>query len=335
LKVSIVAGGAGFVGANLLHSLLEEQRHVVVVDNLIRGRQDFYLGLHEEFQKRLSFYNIDLSKPDGSSEALSVAKRYGTVDEVWHLAANSDIYSGVLNPDIDFKNTFLTTYFLLEAMRQYDVATLHFSSSSAVYGDLGGRAISEDVGPLLPISNYGAMKLASEAIISAASVSYLSRANIFRFPNVVGVPATHGVILDFVRKLKNDPGRLDVLGDGTQKKCYLHVRDLINAMMHVRNCSAISKKLFPVNIGPVDEGVTVEFIAQSVVRRVSPQARILFGNGNSGWVGDVPRFHYSIKKLLGLGWEPRISSSEAILLAIEEIVAEEDTGIKRAIYSGA
>ena len=331
MSVSVVMGGAGFVGSNLLFHLLKERRHVVVIDSLIRGRQEYYSGLPDSYQKRVFFCKIDLAERDGPFEALSFAKSFGAVDEVWHLAANSDIYAGILVPDIDFKNTFLTTYFLLEAMRRHGVGKLHFSSSSAVYGDLGERAIFEDLGPLLPVSNYGAMKLASEAVISAAAESHLTRANIFRLPNVVGVPATHGVILDFVRKLRDDPSRLEVLGDGTQKKAYLHVCDLIDAMMYVRNCSEIKSKVFPVNIGPVDDGVTVEFIAKSVVQRVSPNARTFFGTENKGWIGDVPRFHYSTERLVGLGWLPRMSSSEAISLAIDEIVAQEDVGLRKAI----
>jgi UDP-glucose 4-epimerase len=139
----------------------------------------------------------------------------------------------------------------------------------------------------------------------------------FRFPNVVGVPATHGVILDFIRKLIANPEELQVLGDGSQQKAYLHVTDLIDAMLTIRN--SIPDKLGVFNIGPIDEGVTVRWIAERVVERVSPSARIHFGKGNKGWVGDVPKFKYSTDKLQALGWSPTLGSESAVLRAIDEI----------------
>jgi len=165
------------------------------------------------------------------------------------------------------------------------------------------------------------MKLASEAIITAALESYLDRAFVFRFPNVVGVPATHGVILDFVRKLKATPGNLDVRGDGTQRKSYLHGDDLLDAMLHIRDHAP--DKLGYFNIGPDDEGVTVKVIAEAVVARVSPQARITYGQGNKGWIGDVPKFAYSTAKLSKLGWRPRLGSTAAIRKAVDQVAQQE------------
>jgi UDP-glucose 4-epimerase len=207
-------------------------------------------------------------------------------------------------------------------MRSFGVPLLHFASTSAIYGDLGETVLHEAIGPLLPISNYGAMKLASEAQASAAAESFLERVNIFRFPNVVGVPATHGVILDFINKLKEDPSRLAVLGDGTQQKAYLHVSDLISAMMTIVERSS-DTKVEVVNIGPVDEGVTVRWIAEQVVARVSPNAQIAYGIGNKGWVGDVPRFNYSTDRLRSYGWSPMLGSAEAIRRAVDEIAQQQ------------
>lgn len=241
---------------------------------------------------------------------------------MWHLAANSDIPAGVENPDVDLKDTFLTTFELLRSMRQYDVKTFHFASSSAIYGDLGTVKLYEGIGPLLPISNYGAMKLASEAQISAAAECFLERVNIFRFPNVVGTPATHGVILDFINKLASDSHELHVLGDGTQQKAYLHVSDLVDAMFAISS-RKIDVKIDVVNIGPVDDGVTVRWIAEQVVARISPDAKIMYGKGNKGWVGDVPRFNYSTDRLQSYGWSPKLNSSEAVLRAIDEIAIQQ------------
>lgn len=162
------------------------------------------------------------------------------------------------------------------------------------------------------------MKLASEAQISAASEHFLQRANIFRFPNVIGTPATHGVIFDFINRLKLNKSELTVLGNGTQQKSYLHVSELIDAMLFIKNKHTDSKvEVF--NIGPDDDGVTVKFIAENVVKRVSPKARLNFGEGNKGWIGDVPKFRYSINKLKSLGWKPKLSSENAIIIAIDEI----------------
>lgn len=315
----LITGGAGFIGANLARELLGRGDRVLVVDDLSRGRLETLgaLTAHPEFR----FHQADCSDANAVIEAIGSV--YGGVDEVWHLAANSDIPAGVENPEIDLQRTFLTTFGVLQAMRTLGVPVLHFASSSAIYGDHGDREIHEDIGPLEPISNYGAMKLASEAQIRAASEAWLKRANILRFPNVIGAPATHGVILDLVRKLNVTPDRLDILGDGTQRKAYLHVDDLISAMFHIRDLPGAWQVI---NIGPSDRGVTVSFIAETVRHSFKPDAEIVYGSGGRGWVGDVPRFFYSTDKLKGTGWTPRLSSSEAIMRAVSEIIAQETRG---------
>jgi UDP-glucose 4-epimerase len=318
IKISVIAGGAGFVGCNLLPLLAREDRHLVVLDNLCRGREEYLDSARAAAPGRVHFIHVDLSDSDKTLGAFDSISKIGAIDEVWHLAANSDIPAGVSDSSVDLRDTFMTTYSILEAIKLYNIPSLHFASSSAIYGDLNGLQLHEEIGPLLPISNYGAMKLASEALISAAVESHLKRANVFRFPNVVGGPATHGVLLDFINKLKTNPSRLDVLGDGTQQKAYLHVSDLVDAMLYVRHAEHLHK-IYPINIGPIDDGVTVRFIANSVVERVSPSAVIHWGVGNKGWVGDVPKFNYSTAKLQALGWKPVLGSKAAVLRAIEEI----------------
>lgn len=319
-KVCLVAGGAGFIGVNLVSELLDQGANVFVGDNLSLGS---YKNLHN-FSKlnNQSSIKIDLSSSDGSDKLFELAtSKYGQIDEVWHLAANSDIPAGVDNPDIDYKDTFMTTYNLLKSSKKYSVKKFNFASSSAVYGDWQETALDESLGPLKPISYYGAMKLASEAQISAAAESFLEDANIFRFPNVVGVPATHGVILDFFNKLKENPKNLTVLGDGSQKKSYLHVTELVNAMLYVSNLELNSNhnKIEIVNIGCSDSGIYVKEIAEIVRDIISPSASISYGNENRGWIGDVPRFHYNTEKLKSLGWQPKLSSAEAVILAAKEI----------------
>lgn len=314
----VITGVAGFVGVNLTRALLKSGVRVVGIDNLSRGTRNNI----QEFQsdQRFEFLHLDLNDLDAVMDALITRHKADSVAEIWHLAANSDIPAGIADANIDLNDTFLTTFNTLEVMKRLDIPVLAFASSSAIYGDHQDVAFYEDMGPLLPISNYGAMKLASEAIISAAAESYLEKAFIFRFPNVIGTPATHGVVYDFVGKLHKDPSRLDVLGNGSQQKSYLHVEDLVDAMIFVRDHSR--EKLSYFNIGSDDDGITVKFIAEEVVRVVSPSASIRFGESNRGWVGDVPRFKYSIDKLRKLGWKPRWNSEESMKRAIKEISQE-------------
>lgn len=314
-----ITGVAGFIGCNLARALLQSGEEVAGFDNLRLGSTrnlESMLG-HPNF----TFEVVDLADIDAYRCALRLLHSRKQVDEIWHLAASSDIPAGIADPYVDLRDTFMTTFNTLLLLKEFNIRTVAFASSSAVYGDLGDRNLTEDTGPLFPISNYGAMKLASEAAISAALESHLDRAFVFRFPNVVGVPATHGVILDFVRKLKASPGNLEVLGDGTQRKSYLHVDELVDAMLFIRRHAR--NKLNYYNIGADDEGVTVRFIAEQVVETVAPGARITFGQGNKGWVGDVPKFAYSIAKLSDLGWRPNLASEEAIRKAVDQVARQE------------
>ncbi|HQR03428.1 MAG: NAD-dependent epimerase/dehydratase family protein [Proteobacteria bacterium] len=314
-----ITGVAGFIGCNLASELLAKGRIVAGFDNLCRGSR---VNLTEiSSHPNFSFEVVDLSDIDAYRHALHDLHRRQPVTEVWHLAANSDIPAGTADPHIDYRDTFMTTFNTLVLMRELGIPVIAFASSSAIYGDHGDRPLNEDSGPLLPISNYGAMKLAAEAAISAACESHLEAAYLFRFPNVIGVPATHGVIQDFMRKLRETPGNLDVLGDGSQQKGYLHVTDLVDAMLFIRETA--TDKLSYFNIGASDKGVTVRYIAETVRAHVAPEATLSFGQGNKGWVGDVPKFTYLTEKLSLLGWNPRLGSEQAIRRAVKEIARQE------------
>lgn len=313
----LITGGAGFVSANLIRKFLDANQVVIAVDNLSRGTKDninFALS-----NKNFYLIECDLSNYQQVELKLDEISNLYTIEEVWHLAANSDIPAGIKNMDVDLLDTFMTTFNILKWMKSKSIEIIYFSSSSAVYGDHGSNILKEDTGPLLPISNYGAMKLASEAQISAAAESFLKRAIIFRFPNVVGIPATHGVILDFILKLSESPDKLIVLGDGSQFKSYLHVSELVEGMLLIRSKN-FEQKVQVFNIGPENEdGIHVKTIALEVVKAVSPSASIKFGTGNKGWVGDIPKFKYSIDKIKELGWRPSMNSYETVLKAISEI----------------
>jgi UDP-glucose 4-epimerase len=308
----LITGAAGFISSHLVDALIAEGHIVVGVDNFSLGRRDNLRGV-------IGNPNFNLFERDISTEDFVETFDPGCkIEWVWHMAANSDIPAGVENANVDFKDTFLTTFRVLEWMKRRGVPRLAFASTSAVYG-LRDKPIEEDSGPMLPISNYGAMKLASEACISAAAEAWLGRADIFRFPNVIGSRATHGALLDFVRRLRQNPAQLEVLGDGTQQKPYLHVGNLVEAMLFITKHAKDKVNYF--NIGPEDD-VSVRAMAEEVVAQAAPGAKILYGKGSRGWVGDVPKFRYCTAKLRQLGWGAQMSSPEAVRLAVAEIVAE-------------
>jgi UDP-glucose 4-epimerase len=319
MKVHLITGGAGFIGSNLARGLLGRNESVIVFDDLSLGHREFLKPFDNA--RDFAFHQVDCADRAAFAAAAETVLARMPVTDVWHLAANSDIPAGIRDPGIDLRRTFLTTFETLAVMRQFGIATLHFASSSAIYGDVPDRAIDENLGPLEPISNYGAMKLASEAQIRAAVEAGLARADIFRFPNVVGVPATHGVIIDLIRKCRATPEGFDVLGDGTQQKVYLHVSDLVDAMMFIADRAEGRYNVF--NIGPDDEGTTVKSIAETVREHVAPRAKIRYGTGSKGWTGDIPRFRYDVRRLAAFGWQPELSSAQAVARAVSEIVEQE------------
>jgi len=313
----LVTGAAGFIGSQLIERLLELGCTVVGLDNLKLGRRE---NLAQALSNpRFRFHVTDVNNIATCSKLVAEESQSAPFVMAWHLAANSDIRAGVADPDVDLRDTFLTTHNLLKVLSEHKVLRLAFASTSAIYG-VQPALLTENMGPLFPISNYGAMKLASEAAISAALESYLKQVWIFRFPNVVGARATHGAIYDFVQRLKRNPTELEVLGDGLQEKPYCHVSDLIDAMLFV--VGKAHDRLNYFNIGTADSTTTVRYIAEAVVRRMSPGAQIRYTGGKRGWVGDVPKFNYSVEKLKTLGWSPSFTSNEAVDRAVEEIVAE-------------
>lgn len=313
-----ITGVAGFIGSQLADRLLDEGHRV-------SGADDFSLGTEANLagagcRDAFHFTGADLSDPEAAQGALRGAVEVsGHIDMVWHLAANSDISAGVADLSVDYRKTLGTTYGTLEAARACGVKQIAFASTSAVYGERGDL-LTEESGPLLPISNYGATKLASEALLSAAAESFLETIWIFRFPNVIGPRSTHGAIHDFIKRLAGHPESLRVLGDGTQQKPYLHVGELLDAMQFIVAQAGDKRNVF--NIGPQGEGTLVSFLAEQTIARIAPGTPIAYTGGDRGWVGDVPRFTYSTDKLSRLGWTPKLASDAAAIRAIDEVARE-------------
>ena len=314
-----ITGVAGFIGSQLADRLLDEGHRVSGADDFSLGTEANLAGARRS--DAFHFSKADLSDPEAARAALHEAvEASGHIDVVWHLAANSDISAGVADLSVDYRKTLGTTYGTLEAARSCGVKRIAFASTSAVYGERGDL-LTEESGPLLPISNYGATKLASEALLSAAAESFLETIWIFRFPNVIGPRSTHGAIHDFVKRLAGRPESLRVLGDGTQQKPYLHVGELLDAMQFIVAQAGDKRNVF--NIGPQGDGTLVSFLAGQTIARVAPGTPIAYTGGDRGWVGDVPRFTYSTDKLRRLGWTPKLASDAAAIRAIDEVAREQ------------
>jgi UDP-glucose 4-epimerase len=310
-----VTGGAGFIGSHLCERLLTDGHVVVAYDNLVLGRRELLSSC--ELNKKFQFMEADLL------DLATLKKEMAGADLVWHLAANSDISQGAARTDVDMQNGTIATYNVLEAMRITGVKKIIFASTSAVYGEASIKPTPESYGPLLPISFYGASKLACEAMVSAFSHNCAIEAWIYRFANIVGSHATHGAIHDFVARLIKNPQRLVVLGNGTQRKSYLHVRDCIEGMLYGFQHSGKSLQIYNL----ASRGVSpVRFIAETVVTEMASakgiKAELKFGDGDRGWVGDVPYTHLDGQRFEGLGWKARWDSDEAIRMSVREIIAE-------------
>ena len=308
----LVAGGAGFIGSHLCDALLSKNNTVIVADKLIMGSKNIeHLSQNTNFK----FYEMELADQD------NVDKLFGDnkIDIVYHMAANSDIQKSANDTSIDFNDTLLTTRVLLESMRKNNVKNIFFASTSAVYGEMPDIVLNEETGGLKPVSYYGGAKLASEALISSYVSMCDMNAVIFRFPNVIGPRLTHGVVYDFVKKLRNNPKELEILGNGTQCKPYIYVTDLVNAIVKLTEQFEPGVEIF--NISVMSEGTSVTHIAEIVVDVLGlSDVEFKYTGGDRGWKGDVPRFKYDISKVLATGWKPEYTSDEAVRKAVIEAV---------------
>ena len=313
-----MTGAAGFIGSHLVDALLRRGDEVIAVDNLSSGRMD---NLRCATQKSdFKFVRLDLKEPTGLRELLD------GVSIIFHFAANPEVRVGEADPSTHFRENLLATFNLLEATRlSGDGKVLVFASTSTVFGEPTQLPTREDYGPLYPISTYGASKLGCEALISSYAFTHGIRGLIFRMGNCVGARTGHGVIADFLRKLKSNPGELEILGDGTQTKSYIHVSDAVNGIfIALEDFLRSNLRIDTYNISSSDQ-VSVKRIAQIVIDEFGLKdvdVRLTGGvDGGRGWLGDVKVMHLSVDKLRKLGWHPRLNSEEAVHVTAKELLA--------------
>ena len=309
---ALVTGGAGFIGSHLIDALITSGYKVRVIDNLSSGKLEF-IKTHIDSGK-LEFQEGDMT----SLSDVEVATK--GIDCVFHLAANPDIRLGTRVTDTDLKQGTIATYNLLESMRINGVKKIIFASSSVVYGEDAPLPTPESYGPCLPISLYGASKLASEGLITSWAGTFDFQAWIFRFANIIGERGTHGVIFDFIHKLKNDNSRLEVLGNGLQEKSYMEVKECVNAILHVYNTQDKQINLF--NLGSHDT-CSVKRIAEIVTEETGyKDAKIEYTGGSRGWAGDIPRARLGIEKMLSTGYAVGYNSEDAVRYTARSLIKE-------------
>lgn len=309
----LVTGGAGFIGSNLVDELLVDN-HVTVVDNFSSGKL-------ENLSNAMENPAFDLQKGDLLDSGLLDDVMHG-VDMVFHLAANPDVKMGSENTNTHLKQNLVATHNVLEAMRREGVSKIAFTSTSTVYGEALVVPTPENYAPLKPISLYGASKLACEAFISSYCHTFDMQSWIYRFANIVGKRGGHGVLVDFIKKLRENPSELEILGSGTQSKSYLCVDDCVDAMLHCVEKADDQVNIF--NIGSKDY-IDVKTIADIVVQRMGlsdVKYRYTGGIDGRGWKGDVKMMLLSTSALEDIGWIPQSGSKEAVAKAVDDLLNE-------------
>lgn len=309
---ALVTGGAGFIGSHLIDRLVARGDKVSVVDNLSSGVIEFIQGHIDS--GAVTFHNADLKDLNGLIPLMD------GIDMVYHLAANPDIRLGTKITDTDLNEGTIATYNVLEAMRLAGVGKIAFASSSVVYGEGAPMPTPEDHGPCLPISLYGASKQAGEGLIGSWVGTFGLQAWIFRFANIIGERGTHGVIFDFIHKLKADPSRLEVLGNGLQEKSYMEVGDCVDAILHVIQNTDDNINLY--NLGSNDT-CSVRNIAAIVIKETGCDgASIEYTGGDRGWAGDIPKAMLAINRLKELGFKVNYDSEEAVAYTTRVLIKE-------------
>ena len=298
----LVTGGAGFIGSHLVDRLISDN-NVTVIDNLSSGKKEY-------INPKASFVTKDLLDLE------SISIDFEDIDTVFHIAANPDVKLSAVDTKIHFDQNIVATYNVLETMRKKDVGKIVFTSSSTVYGR-APMPTPEHYGPLIPESIYGASKLACEGLISSYCHTFGFKSWIFRFANIIGERSNHGIIPDFIEKLKKNPTELEILGDGKQLKSYLYIGECIDQILFAYNNSNDKVNIF--NIGSLDH-ISVEKIAELVSNKMRLNPKFRFTGGEIGWKGDIPRMLLGIDKLISLGYAPKYNSFDSVKKTIRELL---------------
>lgn len=307
--VCVVTGGAGFIGSHLVDALVAQGERVVVIDSLCAGSRDHLAG--HLATGTVHLLPCDLLG-DGWQQEMEGAER------IWHLAADPDVRKSSVSPESQIRNNIMATFRVLEAMRDGSASEILFTSTSTVYGDARTLPTSEEYAPLEPISVYGASKLACEALIASYCHTYGMKAWVYRFANIIGSRSGHGVIHDFIGKLKKNPHAIEILGDGTQSKSYLLVDECIDAMLFAAARANDRYNVF--NIGSED-WVNVTTIAQIVCEEMGLRnVTHHYTGGSRGWAGDVPKMQLAIDRIKQLGWSPKRGSAESVHDAVRAMI---------------
>lgn len=318
-RIILVTGGAGFIGSHLTEELLNQGHKVTILDNFSNGKMNNIQ--HSLGNPSLTIAKEDLKRPKKLRQIINVS------DTIFHLAANPEVKLGETDPKKHFEENILATFNLLETMRKSGKPkTLVFTSTSTVYGEAKLVPTREDYAPLIPISTYGASKLACEALITSYAHTFNHQALILRLANIIGPRSNHGVIVDFIKKIRANPRELTILGDGNQEKSYMYITDCIEAITHLTETfSKSTEKVDLFNVGSNDK-VTVAQIAKTVSEEMNtPNIEYKFTggvDGGRGWKGDVKIMQLSIDKLVKTGWKPSHSSKQAVKLAARALIQE-------------
>ena len=320
VRRACIVGGAGFIGSHFVDRLLGDPatEAVTVYDNFTSGRR-WHLDPHAA-DERLAVVEADVH-----DQARLAAAMAGS-ETVIHLASNPDIARAMTDPSVDFDEGTLLTHHVVEAARISGTRRVLYASGSGVYGDLGELEATEDHGPLIPVSTYGASKLAGEALIASYCAMFDHVGCVFRFGNVVGPRQTHGVGFDFVRRLLADPTELRILGDGSQSKSYIHVADVVTAVLLAAERAPRPFAAFNVATGDYLTVTEIARLATEVLGLEPGSTRLSYTGGDRCWKGDVPVVRIATGRIRALGWANERGTKEALAASLESMLADARAG---------
>ena len=308
-KKILVTGCAGFIGSNLVDRLLSQKYQIIGIDNLRTGQKEFLKNALKN--KHFKFFKCDLLNLN------KIKKIFKGSEIVFHLAANADVRYGYKNPFRDLEQNIIVTYNVLEAMKKNNINKIVFCSTGSVYGEPKNFPTPEYDNFPIQTSFYGAAKVAGESFVQAYCEAFNFKSWIFRFVSILGNRYTHGHVYDFCNQLFKNPNHLKALGDGNQRKSYLHVDDCISAMLIATKKSKNRINIF--NLG-TNEYVSVKQSINVICNQLKVKPKVSFSGGKRGWIGDSPFIFLNNKKIRSLGWKPKFTIKESIKQTVRYLI---------------